>query len=95
MSYAECLMHGAAHASQCVPPRPAPRRPAVNVDIGAPSVAPSAHATCAGAYGEGDVVDAGTIAACGVAAADWLAATFGSGDVNTGGPGAHTSGVDG
>ena len=93
--YAECLMHGAAHASQCAPLRPAPHRPAVNVDIGAPSIAPSAHATCAGACGEGDVADEGTNAAGGVAVADWLTATFGGGGVNTGGLGAHTSGVDG
>jgi len=48
-----------------------------------------------GACGEGDVADEGTNAAGGVAVADWLTATFGGGDVNTGGPGAHTSGVDG
>ena len=88
-------MHGAADASQCVPPRPAIPRPAVNVDIGAPSVAPSAYAARAGACGEGDVVDEGTNAARGFAAADWLTTTFGCGDVNTGGPGAYTSVVDG
>jgi len=35
-SSAECLMHGAAHASHRAAPRPAPPRPAVNVDVGAP-----------------------------------------------------------
>jgi len=52
------------------------------VDVGAHSVAPSAHATRAGAYGEVDVVDDGTHAAGGVAAAEWLAATLGGGYVN-------------
>jgi len=55
------------------------------MDVGAPSVAPSAHATRAGAYGEGDVVADGTHAAGGVAAAAWLAATLGGGCVNAGG----------
>ena len=62
-------------------PRPAPPRPAVNVDVGAPSVAPSAHANRAGASGEVDVVDDGTHAAGGVAASEWLAATLGGGDL--------------
>jgi len=39
------------------------------------------------------VVD-GTHNAGGVAAAEWLAATLGGGDVKAGGPGAHTSAVD-
>jgi len=42
--YAESLMHGAAHASHRAAPCPAPPRPDINVDVGAPSVAPSAHA---------------------------------------------------
>jgi len=67
-------MHGAAHASQRAPPHPAIRRPAANVDVGATSVAPSAHATRAGASGEADVVAAGTHAAGGVAAAAWVEA---------------------
>ena len=41
ISSAECLMHGAAHASHRAARRPAPPRPAVNVDAGAPSVVPS------------------------------------------------------
>ena len=86
MSCAECLMHGIVHASQCVPPRPAPPCPAVNVDVGAHSIAPSAHATCACAYGEINVVDDGTHATGSVAAAEWLVATLGGGDVNAGGP---------
>jgi len=94
MSFAECLMHGTAHASQRALPRSTPPRPAVNVDVGAHSVAPSAHATCASAYGEVDVVADGTHAAVGVTAAEWLAATLGGGDVNAGGPGARTSVVD-
>jgi len=57
MSSAECLMHGAAHASHRAAPRPAPPCPAVNVDVGAPSVAPSAHANRAAASGEVDVAD--------------------------------------
>jgi len=54
------------------------------VDVGAHSVAPSAHATRAGAYGEVDVVDDGTHAAGGVAAAEWLSATLGGDYVNHG-----------
>jgi len=50
MSSAECLLHGAAHASQRAPFRPAPPRSAVNVDVGAHSAAPSAHTTRVGAY---------------------------------------------
>jgi len=46
------------------------------VDVGAPSVAPSAHANRAGASGEVDVVDDGTHAAGGVAASEWLAANL-------------------
>jgi len=74
ISSAECLMHGAAHASQRAPPHPASRRPAANVHVGAPSVAPSAHATRAGASGDVDVGAAGTHAARGVAAAAWVEA---------------------
>jgi len=94
MSSAECHMHGAAHASHRVPPRPAPSCPAVNVRIDAHSVAPSAHATRAGASGEADVVADGTHAAGGVTAAEWLAATLGGGDVNAGGTGALISAFD-
>jgi len=64
------------------------------VDVRAHGVAPFAHATRAGAYSEVDVVADGTHAASGVAAAEWLAATLGGGNVNTGGPGARTSAVD-
>ena len=70
MSSAEFLMHGAAHASQHTPPRPA-----VNVDCGAHSVALSAPDHHACAFGEADVVADETHAAGGVAAADWLTAT--------------------
>jgi len=85
-------MHGAAHASHCAAPCPAPPHPAVNnVDIGAPSVAPSAHANRAGASGEVDVVDDGTHTASGVTALEWLAATLGGGDVAAGGTGARNS----
>jgi len=80
-------------ASQHAPSRPAPPRPAVNVDVGAPSVAPSSHATRAGASGEVDVVADGTHAAGGVAAAEWLATTLGGGDVTAGGAGARNSAV--
>jgi len=80
-------MHGAAHASQRAAPRPAPPRPAVNVDVGAPRVAPSAHANHAGASGEGDVADDGTHVAGGVAASEWLAANLGGGGVAAGGTG--------
>jgi len=45
----------ALHMHCCAPPRPAPPRPAVNVDVGAHSAAPSAHATRVGAYEEVDV----------------------------------------
>jgi len=94
MSSAECLMHGAAHASQRASPRPAPPRPAVKVDVGTHSVTPSTHATCAGAYGEVDVLADSTHAAGRVAAAEMLAATLGGGDVNAGCPGARNSAVD-
>jgi len=96
MSSAGYLMHGAAHASYRAPPRPASPGPAVNVGVGAHSVAPSAHATHAGASGEAAVVVIGTRAhaAGGVAAAEWLAATLGGRDVNTDGSGARTSAVD-
>ena len=60
ISSAECLMHGAAQASHRTAPRPTPPRPAVSVDVGAPSVAPAAHATRAGASGEADVNADGT-----------------------------------
>jgi len=93
MPSAECLMHGAAHASQHAFPRLTPPRPAVNVDVGTHSVTPSAHATRAGAYADVDVVADGTHTAGGVAAAEWLAATLGGGDVNAGGPGARNSDV--
>jgi len=36
-------MHGAAHALHRAAPRPAPPRPAINVDVGAPIIAPSAR----------------------------------------------------
>jgi len=94
MPSAECLMNGAAHASQHAPPRPALPRLAVNVDVGTHSVTPSAHATRAGAYADVDVVADGTHTAGGVAAAEWLAAALGGGDVNAGGPGARNSAVD-
>jgi len=90
-SSAECLMHGAAHASHRTVPRPAPPRPAVNVGVGAPSVAPSAHANHAGASGEGDVADDGTHVAGGVAASEWLAANLRGGGVAAGGTGARIS----
>jgi len=64
------------------------------VGVGAHSVAPSAHATRAGASEEADVVADGTHAAGGIAAAEWLAATLGGADVNAGGAGACTSAVD-
>jgi len=50
-------MHGATHASYRTTTCPAPPRPAIKVDVGAPSVAPSAHANRAGASGEVDVAD--------------------------------------
>jgi len=87
-------MHGATHASHRAAPCPTHPRPAVNVDVGAPSVVPSAHASCAGASGEVDVVDDGTHAAGGVAASEWLAATLGGGDVAAGGTGARNSSYD-
>jgi len=82
-------MHGAAHALHHAAPRPAPSRPAVNVDVSAPSVAPSAHANRAGASGEVDVVDHGSHAAGGVAASECLAANLGGGVVAAGGTDAH------
>jgi len=51
MFSAEFLMHGAAHASQHTPPRPA-----VNVDCGAHSVVSFAPDTYACAFGEANVV---------------------------------------
>jgi len=84
-------MHGAAHASHRAAPHPAPPRPAVNVDVGASRVAPSAHVNHAGASGEGDVTDDGTHVAGGVAALEWLAANLGGGGVAAGGTGARIS----
>jgi len=94
MSIAECLMHGDAHASHRTPPHPAPPRPAVNVGVGAFSTGPSAHATIASTSREANMVADGTHATGDVAAAEWLAATFGGGDVNAGGTGACASAVD-
>jgi len=87
-------MHGAAHASHRAAPRPAPPRPAVNVDVVTPSVAPSTHANRAGASGEVDVADDGTPAAGGVAASEWLAANLGGAGVAAGGTGARISAND-
>jgi len=86
-------MHGATHASHRAAPRPAPPRPAVNVDEGAPIVAPSA-VNRAGSSGEVDVADDGTHAAGGVAASEWLAANLGGGVVAAGGTGARISAND-
>ena len=85
MSHA--AVHGAAHASHRAATRPAPPRPAINVDVGAPIVAPSAHVHRAGASGEVDAADDGTHAAGGVAASEWLV-------VDTGGTGARISAKD-
>jgi len=87
-------MHGAAHASHRAATHPASPCPAVNVDVGAPSVAPSAHANRAGASGEVDVVDDGTNAAGGVVASEWLAANLGGGVVAAGGTGVRISAND-
>ena len=84
-------MHGAAHASHRATPRPAPPRPAINVDVGAPIVAPSAHANRVGASGEVDVADDGTHAAGVVAASEWLAANLGGGGVAVDGTSARIS----
>jgi len=65
-------MHGTAHASNRAAPCPAPLRPAINVDVGAPSVAPSAHANRAGASRKVDVFDDGTHAAGGAQPLDGL-----------------------
>ena len=79
------LLNGAARASQRATPYPAPPRPAVNVDVGTPSIVTSAHANCAGFSGEVEMVDDGTHAAGGVAAAEWLAASLAGSDVTAGG----------
>jgi len=84
-------MHGAAYASHHAAPRPASPRPAVNVNVGVPSVAPSAYANRAGASGEVDVADDSTYAAGGVAASEWLAANLGGGVGDTGDTGARIS----
>ena len=75
ISSTECLMHSAAHAlhgaanaSHYAAPHPAPSCPAVNVDVGAPNVAPSDHANRAGASEEVDVIDDASHTASGVAA---------------------------
>jgi len=94
ISSAEYLMLGAAYASHRAAPRPAPPHPAVNVDVGAPIVAPSAHAIRVGASGEVDVADEGTHAAGNVAASEWLAANLGGGVVDTGGTDARVSAND-
>jgi len=94
ISSAECLMHGVAHASHRAAPHPATPRPAVKVDVGAPSVTTSVHANRAGASGEVDVDDDGTHAAGGVAASEWLVANLGDGVVNAGGTGVRISAND-
>jgi len=91
---AECLMHGAAHASHRTAPHPAPPRPAINVDVGAPIVAPSAHVNRADTSGEVDVADDGTHAAGGVTALKWLAANLGGDGFAAGGAGARISAND-
>jgi len=87
-------MHGAAHASHRAAPHPALPRPAVNVDVRAPSVTTSAHANRAGASGEVDMADDCTHAAGGVAASEWLAANLGGGVVDAGGTGVRISAND-
>jgi len=94
ISSAEYLMHGAAHASHRTAPRPAPPRPAINVDVGASIVAPSVHVHRKGASGDVEVADDGTHAAGGVAASEWLEANLGGGVVDTGGTGARISAQD-
>jgi len=64
------------------------------VNVGAPTVAPSAHVNCAGASGEVNVAYDGTHAAGGVATSVWLAANLGGGVVDTGGTGASISAHD-
>jgi len=90
-SSAECLMHGAEHASHRAVHHPAPPRPTVNVDVGAPSVTPSAHDNHASASGEVDVADDSTHAAGSVVASEWLAANLGGIGVAAGGTGARIS----
>jgi len=94
ISLAECLMHCAANASHHASPRPAPLCPAINVDVDALIVAPSAHVDSAGASGEVDVADDGTHVAGGVAALEWLAANLGGGGFAAGGTGARISAND-
>ena len=86
------MPHGAAHALHCDAPRSATPRRDVNVDVGAHSVAPSAHANRAGASGEVDVVDDSTHTAGGVA--EWLVANLGGGVVAAGGTGTSISAND-
>ena len=64
------------------------------MDVGAPSVAPSAHDNRAVASGEVDVADESTHAASGVVASEWLAANIGGGVVDAGGTGACISAND-
>jgi len=71
-----------------------PPWPAINVDVGAPSVVPSAHANRTGASGEVDVVDTSTHATGGIAASERLAATLGGGTAAAGGTGACNSAND-
>jgi len=94
ISSAECLMYSATHASHRSAPRPAPPHPAVNVDVGAPIVTPSAHANRAGASGEVDVADDGHTLPAAVVASEWLSANLGGGVVDTGGTGARISAND-
>jgi len=85
ISSAECLMHGAVHAWHRAAPRPAPPCPAINVDVGALIVTPSADVNRAGASGEVNGADDGTHADGGVAASELLAANLGCGGVAAGG----------
>ena len=64
------------------------------MDVGAPSVATSAHANRAGASGEVNVADDGTRVAGGVAASEWLSANLVDGVVDAGGTGVRVSAND-
>ena len=82
MSSAECLLHGAVHASNRAPPRPA-----VDVVVGAHGAAPSAAANPAGTSGSSGEANGVAHAVGGVprpqravvAATTWLAATASTG----------------
>jgi len=78
-------MYGAVLVSHRVSLYPAPPHPAINVDVGAPIIAPSTHGHRAGVSGEVHVTDDSTHATGSVTVLEWFSDNLGGGSVATGG----------